>query len=148
MPFSYHGDPAKTAAAQHPEHPTWSAIGDVGRVDDDGYLYLTDRTAFMIISGGVNVYPQEAEDVLVMHPAVADVAVIGIPDDDLGEAVLGVVQPVEGVEPSADLAADLIGFARERLAGYKVPRRIEFMAELPRSAAGKLVKRRLTEVYR
>ncbi|SSC23161.1 AMP-dependent synthetase/ligase, partial [Klenkia terrae] len=148
MPFSYHGDPEKTAAAQHPDHPTWSAIGDIGRVDDEGYLYLTDRKAFMIISGGVNVYPQEAEDVLVMHPAVADVAVIGIPDDDLGEAVLGVVQTVEGVEPSPDLAADLIGFARERLAGYKVPRRIEFMAELPRSAAGKLVKRRLTEVYR
>ena len=148
MPFAYHGDPEKTAAAQHPDHPTWSAIGDVGRVDDEGYLYLTDRKAFMIISGGVNVYPQEAEDVLIMHPAVADVAVIGIPDDDLGEAVLGVVQPVEGVEPSADLAADLIGFARERLAGYKVPRRIEFQAELPRSATGKLVKRRLTDVYR
>ncbi len=148
MPFAYHGDPAATAAAQHPEHPNWSAIGDVGRVDEDGYLYLTDRKAFMIISGGVNVYPQEAEDVLVMHPAVADVAVIGVPDEDLGESVLGVVQVVDGVSPSADLAADLIGFGRERLAGYKVPRRIEFVDELPRSATGKLVKRRLTEVYR
>ena len=147
LPFAYHKDPEGTAAAQHPDHPTWTTVGDIGRLDDEGYLYLTDRKAFMIISGGVNVYPQEAEDALVLHPAVADVAVIGVPDDDLGQSVLGVVQPVDGVQPSSDLAADLIGFARERLAGYKVPRRIEFTDALPRSATGKLVKRRLTEQY-
>ncbi|MBE7187819.1 acyl-CoA synthetase [Jatrophihabitans endophyticus] len=148
MPFEYHGDPEKTAAAQHPQHPTWSSVGDIGYLDDGGYLYLTDRKAFMIISGGVNVYPQESEDVLTVHPAVADVAVIGVPDDEMGERVHAVVELVDGVEPSDDLAAELIGFARERLAHYKTPRSVEFTDALPRSAAGKLVKSVLTERWR
>ena len=104
VPFEYHNDPEKTRAAQHPEHPTWTTIGDLGYVDEDGYLFLTDRKAFMIISGGVNIYPQEIEDVLTLHPAVLDVAVIGVPDEEMGESVSAVVQPAPGAEPSEALA--------------------------------------------
>ena len=117
--------PEKTADPRHPEHPTWTALGDVGYVDEDGYLYLTDRKAFMIISGGVNVYPQQVEDALVMHPKVADVAVFGIPNEDLGEEVKAVVEAAEGVETGDDLAAELTrlreGTAR-RLHGSEVHR--------------------------
>ena len=147
MPFAYHHDPDKTAGAQHPDHSTWSAVGDIGYLDEDGYLFLTDRKAFMIISGGVNVYPQEAEDVLTVHPAVVDAAVIGVPDPEMGEQVKAVIELVEGVEPSAELAAELIAFTRERLAHYKTPRSVDFIDRLPRSAAGKLVKAELTKLY-
>ena len=120
--FEYHGDAEKTAASRHPEG--WTTLGDVGRVDEDGFLYLTDRKAYMIITGGVNVYPQEAENVLTMHDTVLDVAVIGIPDDEFGEAVKAVVQPVEmPVDEAAasELARVLIGYCRERLADVKCP---------------------------
>ncbi|ROO84498.1 fatty-acyl-CoA synthase [Actinocorallia herbida] len=146
-PFEYHNDPAKTKAAEHPSHPNWTTVGDIGFVDEDGFLYLTDRKAFMIISGGVNIYPQEIEDVLVLHPAVSDVAVIGVPDEEMGEKVLAIVQPAEGVTPSAPLADELTAFARSHLAGYKIPRRIEFTNALPRTPTGKLVKGPLRNLY-
>ncbi len=97
LPFDYHNDPDKTRAAQHPRHPAWTAVGDIGRVDSDGYLYLTDRRAFMIISGGVNIYPQAIEDALVVHPDVLDAAVIGVPDAEMGEQVKAIVEPAAGV---------------------------------------------------
>ncbi len=147
MPFEYHGDPAKTRAAQHPLHENWSALGDIGYLDEDGYLYLTDRKAFMIISGGVNIYPQEIEDVLVLHPKVADAAVFGLPDPEMGEFVQAVVQPAEGVEGSDGLAAELTDYLREHIAHFKVPRVIDFMAELPRLPTGKLYKRHLRDDY-
>ncbi|WP_181779025.1 acyl-CoA synthetase [Pseudonocardia pini] len=140
MPFEYHNDPVKTREAQHPRHPTWTTTGDVGRVDEDGYLHLSDRKAFMIISGGANIYPQEAENVLTLHPAVFDVAVIGVPDPDMGEAVKAVVQPAAGFEPSDALARELITYVRDRIAHYKAPRSVDFVAELPRTPTGKLVK--------
>ena len=120
--FEYHNDAEKTRSSQHPDHPLWTALGDVGYVDGDGYLYLTDRKAFMIISGGVNIYPQEIEDCLVMHPKVADVAVFGVPNEDLGEEVKAVVQPAPGVAAGPELAEELIAYAREHIAHYKVPR--------------------------
>jgi long-chain acyl-CoA synthetase len=147
-PFSYFRAPDLTRAAQHPEHSTWSTAGDLGRVDEDGYLYLTDRSAFMIISGGINVYPQEIEDALALHPAVLDAAVIGIPDDDLGEVVKAVIQAAPGVVTGPALEAELIAFLRGRLAGYKVPRSLEFVDTLPRTPTGKLAKSRLIEAYR
>jgi len=147
MPFEYHGDPDKTRKAQHPEHPNWSTLGDVGYLDEEGYLYLTDRKAFMIISGGVNIYPQEIEDALVLHPSVGDVAVFGIPDDDMGEAVQAVVEPAPGVEPSPELARELIAYLRERIAHYKVPRALDFIDEMPRLPTGKLYKRVLRDEY-
>ncbi|GAA4662188.1 AMP-binding protein [Gordonia humi] len=140
MPFAYHNDPDKTAAAQHPKHDNWATTGDLGYLDDDGFLYLTDRKAFVIISGGVNIYPQEAENVLINHPAVYDVGVIGLPDDDLGEVATGFVQLVDGVDATDELAAELIEFAKADLAAYKVPRDIRFIEELPRTPTGKLVK--------
>ncbi|MCA8928814.1 MAG: acyl-CoA synthetase [Alphaproteobacteria bacterium] len=146
-PFSYHNDPDKTLAAQHPVHPNWTALGDVGYVDADGYLFLTDRKSFMIISGGVNIYPQQIEDVLVLHPKVADVGVIGVPNDEFGEEVKAVVQAADGVTPDAALAEELIAFARERLAGYMVPRSVDFWAELPRLPTGKLYKNELRAPY-
>jgi fatty-acyl-CoA synthase len=147
-PFEYHNDPEKTRAAEHPDHPTWTTVGDIGYVDEDGYLYLTDRAAFMIISGGVNIYPQEIEDALTLHPAVADVAVIGIPDPEMGEQVKAVVEVAPGHEPGEELAATLIAYARTRLAGYKVPRSLDFVDQLPRTPTGKLVKGPLRDRYR
>jgi fatty-acyl-CoA synthase len=147
-PFSYFKAPELTRAVQHPHHSTWSTPGDLGRVDEDGYLFLTDRKAFMIISGGINVYPQEIEDALALHPEVLDAAVIGVPDDDLGEAVTAIIQPAPGAEPGPDLAATLTTFLRGRLAGYKVPRVIEFADELPRTPTGKLAKSRLIRRHR
>jgi long-chain acyl-CoA synthetase len=147
VPFSYHKDPDKTRSAQHPAHPTWTALGDVGYVDDEGYLYLTDRASFMIISGGVNIYPQEIENELIMHSKVDDVAVVGVPHAEFGEEVKAVVQLVEGVAPDSALAEELIAFARERLAPYKCPRSIDFEPELPRLPTGKLYKRLLKDRY-
>jgi long-chain acyl-CoA synthetase len=146
--FHYHNDPEKTASAQHPGHENWSTAGDVGYVDEDGFLYLTDRKAFTIISGGVNIYPQEIEDCLTLHPKVLDVAVIGLPDSEMGEHVCAVVQVPPGVEPGPDLAEELTAFVRDRIAHYKAPRRIEFTDSLPRTPTGKLVKRDLVDRYR
>jgi acyl-CoA synthetase (AMP-forming)/AMP-acid ligase II len=145
--FKYHNDPAKTADARDPRGRGWSTLGDVGRVDEDGFLYLTDRQAFMIISGGVNIYPQEAENVLSMHPKVHDVAVFGVPNDDFGEEVKAVVQPSSGYEGSTELERELISYCRERLADVKCPRSIDFRQELPRHATGKLYKRLLKDEY-
>lgn len=147
MPFEYHNDPDKTKGAQHPEHPTWSTLGDVGYLDDDGFLFLTDRKAFMIIAGGVNIYPQEIEDCLIMHPKVADVAVFGVPNEDLGEEVKAVVQPEDGIEASDELSRELIAYAAEHIARQKVPRSIDFRDELPRLPTGKLYKRILKDEY-
>ena len=145
--FQYHNDDDKTTSARHPDHELWTTTGDIGYVDEDGYLYLTDRKAFMIISGGVNIYPQEIEDCLTMHPSVLDVAVIGIPDEEMGEQVCAVVQPAPGATPGEDLANELKEFVRSRIAHYKAPRVVDFVDALPRSAAGKLVKRKLKERY-
>jgi long-chain acyl-CoA synthetase len=145
--FEYHNDPDKTASSRDPRGRGLTTLGDVGFVDADGYLYLTDRKAFMIISGGVNVYPREVEDVLVMHPSVADVAVFGVPDDDLGEQVKAVVQAADGTVPGPALERALIAHCREHLAGFKCPKSVDFEAELPRLPTGKLYKRVLRDRY-
>ena len=119
----------------------------MGWLDEDGYLFLTDRKSFMIISGGVNIYPQEIENLLIAHPKVADVAVVGAPHEEMGEQVVAVVQPAEGVEANEALAAELSAFARANLSHVKAPRRIDFMAELPRHATGKLYKRLIRDAY-
>ena len=143
--FRYHNDPEKTAESRN-KHG-WSTLGDVGWVDEDGYLFLTDRKSFMIISGGVNIYPQEIENLLVTHPKVTDVAVVGAPHDDLGEEVVAVVQPTDMAAAGDELAAELIAFCRQSLSGVKTPRRIDFMAELPRHDTGKLYKRLIRDAY-
>jgi len=146
--FEYHNDPDKTASSRHPLG--WSTLGDVGYLDDDGFLYLTDRKAYMIISGGVNIYPQEAENVLVTHPKVVDVAVFGVPNDEFGEEVKAVVQPAEMPADEAAaraLAQELITFCRSELADVKCPRSIDFREELPRHPTGKLYKRLLKDEY-
>jgi acyl-CoA synthetase (AMP-forming)/AMP-acid ligase II len=145
--FEYLGDTEGTERTRHPVHPEWTTIGDMGYLDSDGYLYLTDRKNFMIISGGVNIYPAEIEACLVMHPAVADVAVFGVPDQEMGELVQAVVQPAEGVAGTQALAAELTAFARQHIAGYKVPRRIDFHEALPRMPTGKLAKGPLRAEY-
>jgi fatty-acyl-CoA synthase len=147
MPFSYHKDSDKTKDAQHPEHPNWSALGDIGYVDDEGFVYLTDRATFMIISGGVNIYPQEIEDAMILHPKVADVAVIGVPNEEMGEEVKAVVQPLAGVVGSADLEEELLAYAREHVAHFKCPQSVDFVDELPRLPTGKLYKRLLKDRY-
>ncbi|HZQ84478.1 MAG TPA: AMP-binding protein, partial [Acidimicrobiales bacterium] len=143
--FEYHNDPDKTASITNDKG--WRTLGDIGYLDDDGYLYLTDRQAHMIIAGGVNIYPQEAENVLASHPAVADVAVIGVPDADMGEAVKAVVQAVDPAAAGPALEADLLAHCRVELAAYKCPRSVDFVDELPRDPNGKLYKRRLREQY-
>ena len=143
--YEYHKAPEKTAEAQLPGGRT--TLGDIGYLDDDGYLYLTDRKAHMIISGGVNIYPQEVEDTLITHPDVVDVAVFGVPDPEMGEQVKAVVQPIEGVEAGDRLAAELLAYARDRIAHYKCPRSIDFEPELPRLPTGKLYKRLLRDRY-
>ena len=122
-------------------------MGDMGYLDEDGYLYLTDRSTFTIVSGGVNIYPQEAENLLVMHPKLVDAAVFGVPNDEFGEEVKAVVQPVDGIPPGPELEAELIDYCRTHLAGYKCPRTVEFDPELPRDPNGKLYKRRIRDRY-
>ena len=143
--FEYHNDPAKTAESRN--RHGWTTLGDIGWVDEEGYLYLTDRKSFMIISGGVNVYPQEIENLLVTHPKVADVAVIGAPHDEWGEQVVAIVQPADMADAGDALATELTAFCRASLSGVKTPRRIDFMAELPRHDTGKLYKRLLRDAY-
>lgn len=145
--FEYHNAPDKTRSATHPIHDNWTSLGDVGYVDEDGYLYLTDRKAYMIISGGVNIYPQEIEDALVLHPAVQDVAVFGVPNADFGEEVKAVVELAPGHARSEETTLELMGYAKANLAGYKVPRSFDFTDELPRLPTGKLYKRLLKDQY-
>jgi acyl-CoA synthetase (AMP-forming)/AMP-acid ligase II len=145
--FTYHNDPDKTAASRDPKGRGWSTLGDVGYVDGDGFLFLTDRKAYMIITGGVNVYPQEAENVLAVHPAVADVAVLGVPNDDFGEEVKAVVEPISLDDAGPELERELIAYCREHLADVKCPRTVDFRAKLPRHPTGKLYKRLLKDEY-
>jgi long-chain acyl-CoA synthetase len=145
--FSYHNDPVKTQESRHPKHDNWSMLGDVGWVDEEGFLYLTDRKSFMIISGGVNIYPQEIENHLVTHPKVADVAVIGGPHEEMGEEVIAVIQPMDMVGAGDALRDELTAYAREKLSGIKIPRRIDFREALPRHDTGKLYKRLLRDEY-
>ena len=146
--FEYHGDAEKTKEVRHANG--WTTLGDIGHLDKDGFLYLTDRKAFMIISGGVNIYPQEAENVLAVHPKVIDVAVFGVPNSEFGEEVKAVIQPVEWPDNEVKrdaLEAELIRYCREQLATLKCPRSIEFRRELPRHATGKLYKKELRDEY-
>jgi long-chain acyl-CoA synthetase len=143
--FEYHNDPVKTAESRN-KHG-WTTLGDVGWVDEDGYLFLTDRKSFMIISGGVNIYPQEIENLLIGHPKIADVAVVGAPHEEMGEEVVAVVQPADWSEAGEALAAEISAYARANLSHIKAPRRIDFMQELPRHATGKLYKRLIRDAY-
>lgn len=140
--FEYHGDDAKTKQAYHANQAGWSTLGDIGHLDEEGFLYLTDRKANMIISGGVNIYPQETENILLEHPSVLDAAVLGVPDPDMGERVKAFIQLVNGAKTDG-LDAELIAFTRERMSHVKTPREIEFVDQLPRTESGKLLKRRL-----
>ncbi len=144
--FVYHNDPAKTAASRNAAG--WTTLGDIGRLDRDGYLYLTDRKSFVINSGGVNIYPQEAENLLIGHPLVVDAAVIGIPNEDFGEEVKAVVQLADMSQASADLERQLIDYCAERIARMKCPRSVDFRQALPREPTGKLMKRLLRDEYR
>jgi long-chain acyl-CoA synthetase len=144
--FEYFNDPAKTSESRD-EGGTASTVGDVGYVDPEGYVYLTDRKAHMIISGGVNIYPQETENLLITHSKVMDAAVIGVPNEDMGQEVKAVVQLMPGVDPSPAVAAELIAFCRQHLARFKCPRTVDFDPELPRLATGKLYKRLLQDRY-
>lgn len=143
--FTYHNDPDKTADATN-KHG-WTTLGDIGKVDEEGFLYLTDRKSFMIISGGVNIYPQEIENLIITHPKVADVAVIGGPDPDFGEKVIAVVQPQSMDDATPEFAQELEQFCRQSLSGVKIPRQIDFRAELPRADTGKLYKRLIRDEY-
>jgi long-chain acyl-CoA synthetase len=145
-PFEYFNDPERTREARSPDG-SMSTVGDVGYVDADGYLHLTDRATFMIISGGVNIYPQECENLLITHPKIADAAVFGVPNADLGEEVKAVVQPMPGVAPCQALAEELIAFCGQSLSRQKVPRSIDFEEQLPRLPTGKLYKRLLRDRY-
>jgi acyl-CoA synthetase (AMP-forming)/AMP-acid ligase II len=143
--FTYHNDPEKTQRAFNAKG--WSTLGDVGYLDDEGFLYLTDRKSYMIISGGVNIYPQETEDVLITHPAVSDVAVFGVPNEEMGEEVKAVVQPHDMARAGKELERELIAFCRQHLSPIKCPKSIDFEIELPRTPTGKLVKRHLRDKY-
>jgi acyl-CoA synthetase (AMP-forming)/AMP-acid ligase II len=145
--FQYLGDDSKTRDSRNPKHPTWSALGDIGYVDQDGYLFLTDRKSYMIISGGVNIYPQEVENLLITHPRVADAAVIGVPNPDFGEEVKAVVQPLDPADATPTFADELIAFCRDQLSPIKCPRSIDFDPELPRLDNGKLYKRLIKDRY-
>jgi long-chain acyl-CoA synthetase len=145
LDFAYHNDPGKTEQSRN--QYGWTTLGDVGRLDEDGYLYLTDRRAFMIISGGVNIYPQEVDNEIIKHPVVEDVCTIGVPNREWGEEVKSVVMLKAGTKASEDLKKEIIEFVRPKLAGFKVPRSIDFVAELPRSAAGKIQRKKVREPF-
>ncbi len=142
---TYHNAPEKTAESYN-KHG-WTTLGDVGWADEDGYLYLTDRKSFMIISGGVNIYPQEIENLLITHPRVADAAVVGAPDEEMGEKVVAVIQPLDWSDAGEALAAELLAFARDNLSHVKAPRQVDFVRELPRHPTGKLYKRLVRDAY-
>jgi long-chain acyl-CoA synthetase len=142
--FRYHKDDEKTAASYHGDYFT---VGDHGYLDEDGYLFLTGRIAELIISGGVNIYPAEVDAVLLTHPAVGDVGTIGVPDEEWGEKVVAVVEPKAGAQATPELAAELVAWCRQRLAHYKCPRTIEFVAQLPRHDNGKLYRRKLRDLF-
>jgi long-chain acyl-CoA synthetase len=144
-PLSYHNAPEKVAEGTN-KHG-WTTLGDVGWVDEEGYLYLTDRKSFMIISGGVNIYPQEIENLLIGHPKVADVAVVGAPHEEMGEQVVAVIQPMDWADANDGFRTELIAFCRSGLSGVKLPRQIDFMEELPRHPTGKLYKRLIRDAY-
>jgi long-chain acyl-CoA synthetase len=143
--FEYHNDPVRTAQTRNAQG--WSTLGDIGKLDEEGYLYLVDRRAFMIISGGVNIYPQEAESVLIGHPKVADVAVIGVPSEDLGEEVRAVVQLLNPADAGAETEAELLAYCRQHMAPFKCPRSVDFDAALPRHPTGKLYKQLVRRRY-
>ena len=145
--FKYLNDEKKTRDARHPLHPGWSTLGDVGYLDEDGYLFLTDRKSFMIISGGVNIYPQEIEDRLISHPGVLDAAVIGVPDSEMGEEVKAVVQPLNPDDATIAFADELIAWCRSSLSSIKCPRSVDFVESLPRGDNGKLYKRQIRKRY-
>jgi long-chain acyl-CoA synthetase len=147
VPFAYHNDPDQTRAAQHPRHPAWTTLGDIGYLDEDGFLFLTDRKAFTIISGGVNIYPQEIENVLALHPAVDDVAVIGVPDPEMGESVAAFIQPAAGAVRGPELAQEIVTFVKSKIADFKAPRVVRFVDDLPRTETGKLLKTELKAKY-
>lgn len=144
--FEYHDEPEKTASAYNEKG--WSTLGDVGYVDEEGFLYLTDRKNFMIISGGVNIYPQEIENLLLTHDKLADAAVFGIPNEEFGEEVKAIVQTLDWADATDDFAEELLAWCRERLSTIKVPRSIDFMRQLPRMENGKLYKRHLADQYK
>ena len=146
VPFEYHNDPDKTRDARN-KHG-WTSLGDVGYQDEDGYLFLTDRKSFMIISGGVNIYPQEIENLLVTHPKVADAAVIGAPDAEMGEKVVAVIQPLNMAEAGEALADEIREYLSGQLSRVKMPRQIDFREALPRELTGKLYKRLLRDEYK
>ncbi|WP_029088136.1 acyl-CoA synthetase [Brevibacterium album] len=141
--FRYFGDEAKTAASRHPVHERWATTGDLGWIDEDRYLYLSERRGFLIITGGVNIYPQEIENALALHPDVRDVAVVGEPDEELGEVAVAYIEPEEHVSPERDLGSEVREWLTGRLSKFKVPRRIRVIDALPRTPTGKLVKRKL-----
>jgi long-chain acyl-CoA synthetase len=143
--FEYHKAPEKTAAAHR--EPGVGTLGDIGFADEDGFIFLSDRKIDMVISGGVNIYPAEVEGVIVTHPAVADAAVFGIPDDDMGESVKAAVELMDDFDASPELEAELIAYVRERIAGYKAPKTVDFQDQLPRTPTGKLLKRLMREPY-
>ncbi|NYT69221.1 fatty-acyl-CoA synthase [Pusillimonas noertemannii] len=143
----YLNDPEKTRASRHPEHDNWVTGGDIGVIRENGYLYLTGRKAFTIISGGVNIYPQAIEDALIEHPLVADAAVFGVPNEEMGEEVKAVLELARGVEPSADLVDQLTVYCKTRVARYMVPRSFEFVEKLPRTETGKLMKKEMRDAY-
>jgi len=147
LTFVYHKDLEKTQSATHPTNPDLITVGDIGYLDEEGYLFLTDRQAFMIISGGVNIYPQQIEDVLALHPKLTDVAVIGVPNEDLGEEPKAIVQLAPGIEPSEILAEEIQAFVREKLGKQLVPRSIDFVDVLPRTPTGKLNKKEIQAKY-
>lgn len=145
LSFSYLNDEAKTAAARNDRG--WVSVGDIGYLDEDGYLYLTDRRHHVIISGGVNIYPQETEDLLISHPRVLDAAVFGLPDPSMGQSVKAVVQTVDPADATDEFGGELLDWLRDRLAHYKCPRSISFEAQLPRTDAGKIYKNTLVRKY-
>ena len=145
--FEYLGEPEKTKNARNPLHPTWSTLGDIGYVDKEGYLFLTDRKNFVIISGGVNIYPQETENLIIQHPKVFDVAVIGVPNEDMGEEMKAIIQPRDWADANHTFGQEIIEFCREKLGPIKTPKSVDFSKALPRQENGKLYKRLLRSHY-